>query len=437
MGTLWPRARPWLAALILLAALAGETLADARDEYKAGITEIEGKNYAEAVRRFRAAIAERPEERHHLLTARRYYPHYYLGVALTEVQDCRAGIRALSESKSQGKIERSEDLLADLERRLTSCQQHIAAVDTAHEEVEDLLSQGEETGKTLEGLQTKPTLAPLWSRDERGLATRQRKAQDQLRSLRQLASTAQQAGDLTALGEAKKGAEASLRDLRAVVVEARKELGDRNAAVEEALEKLEQNAARARRTLRGARDLAPYPKMLGQKVQAVEELLAEIDRRKEESQATELGDLDERIKAARQQVLAAARRPPERLEEAVNTFLQGEYQATLDLLTEGFDDPRAIAHACILEAAAQHGLYVLDGEQDEALLGSALRASRACAEVDPPRSERFLSPRFLRFYEHALALGEDELPADREIDLPLGDPDQEPVPTSPQETERD
>ena len=86
--------------------------------------------------------------------------------------------------------------------------------------------------------------------------------------------------------------------------------------------------------------------------------------------------------------------------------------ATLDLLADrGFKDARAAAHSCILQAASHFGLHVIAGEQDEGLRATALHAARACADLDPPRRERFLSPRFLGFYDRALALSEEEVPA--------------------------
>jgi len=406
----------------LLGLWPGLALADARAEYKAGLAKLEAQEFGAAARHFRAAITERAEERHHLLAARRYYPHYYLGVTLTEQQNCRAGLNSLAQSKNQGKIQRSEDLFADLERRIAFCQEQTLAVERAYEEAENLLAQGEEAGKTLGDLSSRPALALLWSRDERGLATRQGRALDQLRTMRQLASTARQAGDLGALGEAKEGAGAAFQTLRSLIAEARRELGDHHAATASALERVEEGAARARKTLLGVRDLAPYPPRLAEKVHTVEQLLAEIDGLREEGQAAEFSDLDAKIGEAGEQLLTAARRPPSRLAEAVATFLQGEYQATLDLLLDkGFRGPRATAHACILKAASQHGLHVLAGERDEELLVSARRAARACSELNPPRSERFLSPRFLDFYERALALSEDEVAAvsTGEGDLPI------------------
>lgn len=420
--------------VVLLSFWTGSAHADARAEYKAGLARLEAQDFAAAARHFRAAVAERAEERHHLLAARRYFPHYYLGLALTEQQNCPAGIAALNESKSQGKIQRSEDLLADLEQRVTSCQQHMAQVDGAYKEAEGVLAEGEEAGKVLEGLRARPALAPLWSRDERGLATRQSEALTQLRAMRQLAATAQQAGDLTALGEAKEGAGGALRALRTLISEARRELGDRSAAAASAFEQVEESASSARQILRGVRDLAPYPPRLAEHVQTVERLLAAIDELQERGQAGELKNLEAQIVAAQQQVLEAARRPPNRLVEAVTSFLRGEYRATLDLLADqGFRDARATAHSCILQAACHHGFHVLAGEQDEVLRRAAQVAARACSELNPPRSARFLSPRFLDFYERSLALSEDELAvvpaADAEADAELVT--SEPPPTLP------
>jgi hypothetical protein len=399
-----------LGALALL--WTSSALADARAEYKGGLSELEAQDFGAAARHFRSAIAERGEERHHLLAARRYYPHYYLGVVLTEQQNCRAGMRSLSESKNQGKIQRSEELLADLERRMSSCQEHLAAVEEAYREAEGLLTEGDEAGETLGNLSSRSALVPLWSGDERGLGRRQSQALDQLRALRQLASTARQAGDVTALKEAKEGAIGALNSLRSLIAEARRELGDFNAATASALEQVEQGAAQARRTLRDVRDLAPYPPRLAEKIRTVEQLLAEADGLEEKGQATEFGALRANLAEARKQVLTAARRPPRRLVEAVETFLRGEYQATSDLLIDKeFKEERANAHSCILQAASLHGLHVLGGERDQERRFGALQAARACAEVNPPRSTRYLSPRFLGFYEDALALSEDEVAA--------------------------
>ena len=392
-----------LGALVGAVALVSTPIlwADAREDYKQGVAAVEAGRFADAAGLFRSALAERSEERHHLLPARRYYPHYYLGVALSGMKDCASALESFAESERQGKLRRSAELFADLEQRRRSCRQHQASVQTAFEDVEEILARGAEVVDNLDKLRGRPALASLWASG--GFQTRQQEGTAALARARQLADSARQAGDLDALRDAESTAEGAVASLRTLVTEARKEMGDRNAATAEAIERLEARQEESRQALRSLRDLSPYPAGLDRRVKALEDLLKEADRRKEEAQATELNDLENRMEEARKSLVSSSRRPPRQLVEIVETFLRGDYLATLDLLVEAdFRDRRAAGHACILETAAHFERYVTDGERDEGLLVVAKDTARFCAERNPPLSRKYLSPRFLSFYEQAI-----------------------------------
>ena len=401
----WARLGLGLLTVLMGLALAVPLLADAREEYKQGIGEFEAGRFGVAAGHFRTAIAERPEERHNLLPARRYYPHYYLGASLAELGDCRGALDEFDLSASQGKIQRSQELFEDLGVRRKACRARLEAVESAFGAVEEALAGGSELAQTLENLGQKPELAAVWGG---GLSGRRDEAVQQLDTARRDASAARKVGDLDDLEAARALAADAGQTLQGLVAEARREIGNRNAAASEALDQLEITEGRARRTLRGVAGLAPYGQDLAGRVAALEEVLREVEAGKEEADLEQLEAWNQLLLTARQRVLGASQGPPAWLREAVTAFLAGEYQATLDLLADrGSRKGQAADHACVLTAASLFYRFVETGEQDQILGREAREASRACAEVDLPLKERFFSPRFARFHKAALTTPEE------------------------------
>jgi hypothetical protein len=109
-------------ALALAAALAAAPAgaAGAEDSFREGMSALDQNKWGVAAAAFRAALAERPEEggrrvRIYGTWLLDYLPHYYLGVALFQLDDLEGAAAEWRESRRQGAI-LTTPLVADLER---------------------------------------------------------------------------------------------------------------------------------------------------------------------------------------------------------------------------------------------------------------------------------------------------------------------------------
>jgi hypothetical protein len=103
-------------------------------------------------------------------------------------------------------------------------------------------------------------------------------------------------------------------------------------------------------------------------------------------------------------------RPPPRREEmqpkwvrkAAQSYFDGDYSAVYTAMkSKKASDASTVFFARLFLGAAQHALYLLDGEKDDELRRSAVENLRKCREDFPsfmPHSD-FFSPRFTEFYQ--------------------------------------
>ncbi len=419
-------------AVSLLVAVAAA--ADPKEAHKLGVEAVESGRWADAERFFRAALAERPEEKVNRLLKTAYLPHYYLGVALSEMGNCKAAIDSWAVSDRQGQIQKSK-YSEDLSQRRQRCQNHLRQVAAARTEVEQLLAQVDETSSSLASLSRTAELAPGWTAD--GFASRLQLADKKLVDARRRLeeTTASVTGNvLERLDGAKTLAMQAQTELAAIRGDARRRLGELNAAAAAALEELETAEQSARRALRQVSDLAPYPKRLGSRVAAVDRVLKEIRDAKSEASAKQLEELNGTLTSAVSSLRRAARRPPAKLAQAAEAFLGGSFQQALELLEDEdlAGNPRSKPHVCLLRAASGHALWVLSGERDESLLELATAAVTACADSEPQAepdtpspSLKYFSPRFVEFraatLEAIARATEEAKPPEGETESPAGE----------------
>ncbi len=395
------------ATVALLVATAGAAWADPKEAHKLGVEAIEAGRWADAERFFRAALTERSEEKFNRLLKTAYLPHYYLGVALSELGQCQAAIDSWATSEKQGQIQKSR-FAGDLSSRRQRCRAHLQQVSAARSEVEQLLDRVGAASSSLASLSRTPELASRWNED--GFGARQQAAEKKLAGARRRFEANAGAGaDLDRLDEAKTVAMQALADLDATRADARRRLGELNAAAATALEHLETVEQGARRAVRSVSDLAPYPRRLGSRVAAVQRSLKEIEDNKAGASAGQLQELEEELTAAVGGLRRAARRPPEELALAVEAFLNGSFEQTLDLLEDErlAENRRSKPHVCLLRAASGHALWILGGERDEALRELATTAIADCAGGESDQrpespSLKYFSPRFVEFHAATL-----------------------------------
>ncbi len=378
--------------------------ADFRESYKAGLEALEAERWEAAERFFSAAVAERSEERFNALLGRRYFPHYYLGVARSEQGKCQTALAAFRESEGQGKLQRVPDLVKDVAARRKACKDRKAAVETQAASVMELLEQASDALESLEQAKKNPQLANLWAQGPNSFQQRQQGLEGQYGQLQAQLQASKERQSTDDLRSVETLAQKLLVDVERTIADARTELGDRNAVAAGLLAKVEALEVKARSQLRGVRDLAPYPTTLGRRVRAVEGLLSEIKAGKDSAKASQLSRFQEDLDSAMKQLTSAARRPPRVLQDAVESFLAGDYEDVLDRLEgAGLGGDLGQAQGCLLRSAARFYLFILGGEEAIELEAQAIDDLRGCtADALQPPSERFFSPRFLRFFERAL-----------------------------------
>lgn len=356
------RCAPRIALLVgVLSTLlvAGPLAADPRELYKQGLEALGAERWVDAERFFRAAIAERSEERYNALLGRRYFPHFQLGIALAEQGDCTAALDAWQTSKGQGKINRDGQLSAELGRRSQGCRDRLARVGRLAAEVDELLAQTDDGFATLAGLAAKPALASSWNAQS-GLGERQERLRQSIDQGRQQVTAARRRQDAERLETLRDQASSIASTLQQLIADARAALGEVNAATTSALGSLEGETSRARSLLRSVSRLAPYPPALASRVGAVQQLVGEAERLGETARPRQMSELEGRLKTAYRALRRASAAPPDALIVALEAHLAGDPRGVLESLdsAEPFDDPRARAHACLLRAAALHLRHV-------------------------------------------------------------------------------
>jgi tetratricopeptide (TPR) repeat protein len=119
-----PLGRAVLTLFLLLAPFSGAR-GDYRSSYETGIKAMDQKDWPAAVRAFQAALREKPGEGGQVLIYgmryRAYLPHYYLGVAYSNLGNCEAALAEWKESESQGAI-RSAGEYRELGRYRGQCE---------------------------------------------------------------------------------------------------------------------------------------------------------------------------------------------------------------------------------------------------------------------------------------------------------------------------
>ena len=411
--------------LSLCLVVAGQAGAAPREAHKLGVEAIAAGRWQDAERHFRDAIAERSEERPRRLINPEYLPHYFLGVALSELGRCREALEALNESDRQGQTAKT-DHASDMTRRRTDCQNHLRQVRAVRQAVEQALTQTGEVSATLNRMSETPEMASRWNQGNPSFEARQGTAEQALSVVRARLETQGEVGELERLNEAKSLAESALAELQATRVDAQRRLGELNAAISAAQDQLEVVMQGARDLLASTSYLAPYPRRLGSRVAAVETRLREIEDSRSGTEPQKLAELAEELTQSMAALRRAARRPPQKLSQALEAYVQGRYEEALTLLDDDelSTNPRTRPYVCVIQAASHHGKWVLGGEQEDdpskqlaaAVITVCLDSETSEEPASLPLGSKIFSPRFVDFHatllEADLAAAEDDSSAD-------------------------
>jgi hypothetical protein len=347
---------------LLLVIGAAPARADYKEAYRRGMQAIDQGKWAEAAQRMNEALAEQSREGEQVklygLRFETYLPHYYLGLALFNAGNCEAALGAWNTSESQGAVKGSNQYKTLLKNR-QACQAKVvkaspsakpapgpdpAAVSQAVQAAEAEIARADETGRAVAALATSPELSKGWSADT-ALGGAEKAGREALDSARAKIDAGRKKPDLALLAEA--------RDL----------------------------AARAAQQLEAVRALASTRRTAALNTKKTPESLPSPEIRPTAS--------------------AAPVAPSAELVAGAQAYFNGDYQRASDLLARlPAATGRTGAQALLLRGAARYALFLVGGEQDQALRTAAQGDVEACRRLDPglvPHRD-FFSPRFRDFF---------------------------------------
>lgn len=379
--------RAWLGlALAALVLLALPARADYKDSYRQGLDAIQRRKWDEAIRDLRAAIAEHYDAAG-LMGAglfKRYTPHYFLGVALAEQGDCRAAVEAFDVAEQQGKM--AHDDTIDLQRRRQSCKQKLAVVSDAAAQAQREVDGAAGVGAQLAALQASPGMRELWRTGSPSLESRQQAAASRLAGARTALEHAQLSANREQADEAGRSAAQARKELEALLADANSRRAAAQAEIQREVQEIKKSTDSARKDLAFAtRTFSPLPPALKQRCDKVEAALTAVAAADPATPMVELRHRQETLRQALRELRAAIKPPPDDLQKAAAAYLSGDYQGTLAALAAlPAGDARVAAHACLLRAAALHGIHLLQSEGDARTLEAAKDEVRRCQSLAAP-----------------------------------------------------
>lgn len=357
------RLRRRAACLLALWMLAAPALrADYRDSYKRGLDAYEAKRWEEATRLLREAISEHPEAGAGILGMRRYTPHYFLGVALAEQGDCRGAVDAFDNAEKQGKLSREE--LRDLGQRRQTCRGRLQKASDATAAAQREVDATSTALAQVASVESSPLMRDAWREGSPSLAARQEAAANQLAAARTQLTRADRELDADKAAEAGKSAQAARRELESLLAAATTRRDELQAEAQRELAALHKATEDARRRVASvSKTLAPLPAAIGKQTARVQEAIAGAAAADAGASPAELRRLQDALKVALRELQAAVKPPPDELQRAAASYFAGDYNGVLSTLAAAkLGEPRAAAHACLLRAAALHGLHLAQGE---------------------------------------------------------------------------
>lgn len=384
-----------LVILLVAVLLTGTVHGDARSAYRQGLEALQAERFAEAAEAFRTALGERPDAKVGLF--REYLPHYHLGVALAQQDQCAAAMAAWDEAERQGEVRKSSaaDQLDGWRSRCATRLDRLDRAARAAAAAEPTFLAVQEEAIRVARLREAAVLERVWSDGAPSFEERQREGLRRLGQARRALQAAAAAGDPEGAAAARERGEEVIGHFRQLAEDAEAVLADLGAVLDSEIEALELIVERAEATLITTRELRPYPRRLGLLVAKVESAVRAAGRREADAPPARLRQLRDALAGEVDRLEEAARRPPRDLMRAVRAHLAGRPQDVLMLLDGAeFDDPRAEGQACLLRAASRQAISFLDQDAAAVLEDELLR----CASLGAVAPERFFSPRFLALY---------------------------------------
>lgn len=364
-----------------------------REIYKEALKAVEVQDWQTAIGLLRRAIDEDPNAK--AGTFKKYIPHYYLGLSLYELGNCKSALTVWAESHQQGVITRLKEI-DTLKQGVGICRKRILRQDTSND-----LAEIQGFAAALGDLRDQPELAESWksgspSWDERFVAA------EQLIAVAQ--SVLAKSDNLVTLQDLEKAKEhvvSAAEQLEVIQTEARSKFNEVQAKLDVRSRLIEMLLEDARQVLGATAYLEPFPPRLGELRGQVQSLVAEAESSGGTVHPDKLDDLRLRLSKELERLKQASVPPPAPLVDAAEAFFAADHARVLEILAaKNFPSGRQSAHAHLLRAASLYSLWVAGDGQDDLLRAEASSAVRSCREenIALVPLDRAFSPRFVAFF---------------------------------------
>jgi hypothetical protein len=326
-------------------------------------------------------------------------------VALAEQGQCKSALDVFDVAAKQGKLSKEEE--RDLAVRRQACQARMGQTSDAVTQAQREVEAAAAAAFQVAGVEGSPVMRGVWREGSPSFAARQQPATAQLASARALLGRSQTDLDPDKAAEAGRLAQQARRELESLLTDATARRDALAGQAQRGLADLHKTADEARKSVSFVtRSLAPLPEAIAKRCEKLEELLTGAAAADLGTPAPELQRIQDALRVALRDLRAAVKPPPDDLQRAAAAYLSGDYAATLSVLaTAQFSEPRAMAHACLLKAAALHGLHAIQpalGEQNEQQAREELRRCVGLPSPVRPVADAF-PPSFVALYDEVAA----------------------------------
>ncbi len=388
----------WLeVSLALLMTVAGPSFTGAqqgsRDLYKNAMRAVEGQDWETAIQLLRQAIEDDPNEK--AGTFKKYLPHYYLGLSLYELGNCKSALTVWAKSHQQGVVTRLKEV-GTMQQGVAVCRKKILRQETSND-----LAVVRGFAAALGDLRDQPELAASWASGSPSWEERFVAAEQLMTAAQSILEKSDNQVDLADLERAMEQVVSAAQQLEVIQTEARTKYTEVQAKLDVRSRLIGMLLEDANKVLASTAYLQPYPPRLGQIRGRVQSLVTEAENSGDTVHPDQLDDLRLRLSKELERLKQASTPPPSSLLDAARAFFAADYQQVLELLDgKSFPSGRQSAHAHLFRAASHYSLWIAGDSQDEETREEASRAVRSCREEDIallPLKQAF-SPGFIEFF---------------------------------------
>ncbi len=391
--------------------------AEFKRNYTIGKKSFEDGQYQDAIKKLKAAIADNPSSaaRVKLYGMRfdSYLPHYYLGLSYFKLDDCPSAIAAWKQAIKAGVIQKKDEF-SQLQADMKTCESQSIDISSIAAQASGAMDGLDAAINKYARLQSQSLLAREWSSRWQ---PRLNQAKQSEQTLKQRLQTAIQDIDPDAIKsitiEAKRTASAlsgserdALAQVQAIQAQnARTELKAREDARRSLAEAI-RLATAAKKPEHGSSKMSSLLVDLNRQVSAGENLGSTASELNIREQTQIINNVLRRYRLSvqdwqAQQQSIAKRTPPPKLKKVAEAYFAGDYETVVKLADpKGFGEDRARIQALLFRAAANHKLYVRQGEKKPETLRQVQSDIRAIKRMNSSFSPYIaaFSPSFLSLF---------------------------------------